>query len=379
MTTESFDYVIIGGGIAGASIGYFLAPHARVLMLERESEPGYHSTGRSAAAFVESYGPPQVRALTRASGPFLKSPPKGFADNPILTQRATMLVASPGQEADMQALYEELREASDSVSLISAQQVCERVPVLKPEHVIGAVLDPSSSDIDVDCLHQGYLKGFRRAGGQLQCNADVTRAQYDGKQWIIHAAGDVVAATTMINAAGAWGDQLAGKAGVAPIGLQPKRRSAFVFRQPDEIDCSDWPLSVGVAEDWYLKPEAGLLLGSPANADNCEPQDVQPEELDIAMGIDRIQSMTNLVIRRPERTWAGLRTFSPDGSLVGGFDERVAGFFWLVGQGGYGIQTSAAMGEACAALVRDQPIPSHLVQCGVNAEILRPARLAISS
>ena len=376
MTTESFDFVIVGAGIAGASVGYFLAPHARVLLLERESQPGYHSTGRSAAAFVESYGPPQVRALTRASGPFLKSPPEGFADHPVLTSRATMLVGSPGQEADMQALFNELREASDQVTLLSAQQVCEQVPVLKPEHVIGAVLDPGSSDIDVDCLHQGYLKGFRGAGGQLRCDAGVVTLEHDGQHWTIRTASDVFTTPTVINAAGAWGDELARLAGVAPIGLQPRRRSAFIFRQPDAVNCTDWPLTVGVGEDWYIKPEAGLLLGSPANADDCEPQDVQPEELDIALGIDRIQTMTSLSIRRPVRTWAGLRTFSPDGSLVGGFDSRVDGFFWLVGQGGYGIQTSAAMGQACAALARHQPIPEHIVQCGLSAEMLGPSRLA---
>jgi len=375
MTAESFDFVIVGAGIAGASVGYFLAPHARVLLLERESQPGYHSTGRSAAAFVESYGPPQVRALTRASGPFLKSPPEGFADHPILTPRATMLVGSPGQEADMQALYTELREASDQVTLISAQQVCERVPVLKPEQVIGAVLDPSSFDIDVDSLHQGYLKGFRRAGGQLLCDAGVTAMERNGQQWTIHTTSSVVTAPTVINAAGAWGDELARKAGVTAIGLQPRRRSAFIFRQPAEINCTEWPLTVGVGEDWYIKPEAGLLLGSAANADDCEPQDVQPEELDIALGIDRIQTMTSLAIRRPERTWAGLRTFAPDGNLVGGFDSSVEGFFWLVGQGGYGIQTSAAMGQTCAALARHQLIPENIVRSGLSAEMLGPARL----
>lgn len=379
MGAESFDYVIVGAGIAGASVGYFLAPHARVLLLERESQPGYHSTGRSAAAYVESYGPPQVRALTRASGSFLKTPPQGFTDHPVLTPRATMLVGSPGQEADMQALYDELREASDQVVLMSADEVCKRVPVFKPEQVIGAVLDPGSSDIDVDSLHQGYLKGFRQAGGELRCNADVTTLERREDSWIIHTANQSVSTPVVINAAGAWGDELANKAGVAPISLQPKRRSAFVFQPPEQIDFADWPLTVGVGEDWYIKPESGLLLGSPANADNCAPQDVQPEELDIALGIDRIQSMTQLTIRRPERTWAGLRTFAPDGCLVGGFDEQVSGFFWLVAQGGYGIQTSAAMGEACASLVRGQAVPEHLAQHGINAQLLGPARLSQSS
>jgi len=290
-----------------------------------------------------------------------------------------MLVASPGQEQDMQALYAELRETSDAIELISASQVCQRVPVLKPAHVIGAILDPSSSDIDVDCLHQGYLRGFRRAGGQLRCNAEVTQARPNGSQWLIDIAGSAVAAATLINAAGAWGDELARSAGVRAVGLQPRRPSAFVFRLPDGIDCNDWPLTAGVGEDWYLKPEAGKLLGSPANADDCEPQDVQPEELDIALGIDRIQRITSLSIRRPERTWAGLRTFSPDGNLVGGFDERAERFFWLVGQGGYGIQTSAAMGESCAALVRGDPIPDHLARFGISADMLAPGRLTIDA
>lgn len=376
MTTQRFDCIVIGAGIAGASFAHFLAPHAKVLVLERESQPGYHSTGRSAAAFIETYGPPQVQMLTRASRAFLESPPHGFVDTPILPRiAAMMLLGSPGQEAQLQAAHEELGALNDRVRLIDAAEALSRVPVLVPERVAGAVLEPDAADIDVHCLHQGYLRGMRRAGGELHCEQRLDSIERIGGIWRVRVGGNDFVAPLLVDAAGAWADDVAEQAGVTPLGFQPRRRSAFVFRPPEGLACADWPLTAGIDEDWYIKPEAGLLLGSPANADDCPAHDVQPEELDIAIGIDRIQTMTTLRIRRPERTWAGLRTFSPDGELVGGFDERTEGFFWLAGQGGYGIQTSAAMGEACAALARGAPIPEHLARFGITADLLGPRRL----
>ena len=209
----------------------------------------------------------------------------------------------------------------------------------------------------------------------MVCHAEVTALVRRGDQWQVQAGGQTYAAPVVINAAGAWADVVAAMADVPAIGLEPRRRSAFIFAPPDGISSTAWPLTAGISEGWYFKPDAGMLLGSPANADPVAPQDIQPEELDIAMAIHRIEEMTTLTIRRPTRTWAGLRSFVADGDLVGGFDADAPGFFWLAAQGGYGIQTSAAMGEACAALARGLPLPERIAGFGLSESMLSPARL----
>ena len=373
---QQADFLIIGGGIAGASVAYWLSPHGRVILLERESQPGYHSTGRSAAMFMESYGTPQVCALTRASRAFFENPPAGFADSPVLSARGAMMVATQGQDTLLANYWESARTLSPNARLLDARAACALVPVLRADRVLGAVHEPDALAMDVDVLHQGYLRGIRRSGGTVVCNAEVTALQRSAQGWQLRAGGIDYAAPVVLNAAGAWADVVASLAGVRPIGLQPKRRSAFIFAPPQGVSSNDWPLTIGIDEDWYFKPDAGMLLGSPANADPVPPQDVQPEELDIALAIDRIESMTSLSIRRPSRTWAGLRSFVADGDLVGGFDADASGFFWVAAQGGYGIQTSAAMGEACAALARGLPIPERIASFGLSAAMLAAQRLA---
>ncbi len=372
---QNADFLVIGGGIAGASIGFFLAPHGRTVLLERESQPGYHSTGRSAALFIESYGTPQVRALTRASRAFFDAPPEGFAEHALLGPRGCMLVAAPGQEAELDAHWDLLRSMTPEARRLSPEEALAHVPVLRRDRLIGAVLEPDASDMDVHAIHQGYLRGLRRAGGQVVCDAEAIAITRTGGEWEVATRGGTFRAPVAINAAGAWADVVAELAGVPTIGLQPKRRSAFTFAPPAGVDARGWPCLISADESWYVKQDAGMLLGSPANADPVPPQDVQPEELDIAIAIDRIQEMTTLEIRRPARTWAGLRSFVPDGDLVGGFDPAAPGFFWVAAQGGYGIQTSAAMGEACAALARGLPLPERIAGFGLTEEMLGVARL----
>ena len=268
-----------------------------------------------------------------------------------------------------------LHSMSVQAQRLDAAQTCSLLPALRAEQVLGAIHAPDALDMDVHSLHQGYLRGLRRHGGQVVCNAEVRSLTRTGAQWQVCAGDTTYPTQVVINAAGAWCDQIAALAGVAPIGLSPKRRSAFVFAPPASVDCGHWPMCIGVDESWYLKPDAGQLLGSPANADPVPPQDVQPEERDIALGIQSIEEMTVLQIRRPSRTWAGLRSFVADGDLVGGFDAAAPGFFWLAAQGGYGIQTSAAMGEACAALARGLPLPRAIADFGLTPEMLSPSRL----
>ncbi|HEY9095297.1 MAG TPA: FAD-binding oxidoreductase [Hydrogenophaga sp.] len=368
------DFLIIGAGIAGASTGYFLAPHARCIILERESQPGYHSTGRSAAQFIASYGPNQVRALSRASEPFFQNPPPGFAEAPLLTPRGLLTVTDEQERHHLEEAWAKLEQTSPRGRRMSAEEALTMVPVLQPDKICAAIYEPDSYDMDVHAIHQGYLRGFRKAGGQVACDANIVAIDFRDGLWHLQtASGSVYAAPVLINAAGAWCDVIAGLAGVKPIGLTPKRRTAFTFAPPAGVDSSTWPLLLAADESFYMKPDAGALLASPINEDETVPQDVQPEELDIALGIHALEQWTTLT-PRPSHTWAGLRSFVGHGELVGGFDPQTPGFFWCAAQGGYGIQTSAAMGEACAALVRQLPLPAHLTQCGLTPELLSPTR-----
>ncbi|HEV2621023.1 MAG TPA: FAD-binding oxidoreductase [Frateuria sp.] len=375
MSRLDFDVIVIGAGMAGASVAYFLAPHARVLVLEREAYAGMHSTGRSAALFSETYGSPQVRALTRATRPFLAHPPEGFAGAPILTPRGATVIGTAADADHVRAEYEAIRPHTRDLELHDAARLRASVPVLRPEAAVIGMHEPGAADIDVNELHQGFLRGLRTRGGQLRVNVAVRAIERTAAGWEVDTGDAVVRAPLLLDAAGAWADQVAALAGVAPLGLQPKRRSAFVFEPPAGVDVHRWPFVCDIAETFYFKPDAGLLLGSPANADPVAPHDVQPEEYDIALGIHHIEQATTMEIRRPIRTWAGLRSFVADGDLVGGFAPAAPGFFWVAAQGGYGIQTSAAMGETCAHLVLGRPLPAHLQDAGLSAAMLDPTRL----
>lgn len=374
MGVSDFDAIVIGAGIAGASAAYFMAPHARVLVLEREAYAGMHSTGRSAALFSETYGSPQVRALTRAARPFLMQPPAGFAAHPILTRRGATILGRAVQVDDVLALYEAIAPFTRDIELHDTARLLAAVPVLRPEAAQIGLHEPGASDIDVNELHQGFLRGLRARGGQLRLNVDIRAISHGTGGWEVDDGVQAFRAPLLLNAAGAWVDQVATLAGVAPIGITPKRRSAFVFEPPENLATADWPFITSFDESYYFKPDAGLLLGSCANADPVEPHDVQPEDYDIALGIHRIEEATTMTIRRPRRSWAGLRSFVADGDLVGGFAPNAPGFFWVAAQGGYGIQTSAAMGEACANLALGRPLPAPLVDAGLSAAMLAPRR-----
>ncbi len=371
---DRFDVAIVGAGIAGASVAYFASARARVLLLEREAQPGHHSTGRSAAMFMESYGPPQVRALTRASRDFLEHPPPGFCSVPLMHPRGALYVAGAAHLDAARALHDALRRDGCPAQWLDAAQAIARVPVLRPEATAAAVLDPLAADLDVDALHQGFLRGARARGTVLVCDAPVAALQRDAGGWRIDAGARRWQAGVVVDAAGAWADEVAVRAGAAPIGIEPRRRTAFVFAPPDGVDARGWPCVAAVDEGWYFKPDAGLLLGSPANADPVAPHDVLPEEFDVALGIHRIEQATTMTIRRPRRTWAGLRSFVADGELVGGFDPLAPGFFWVAALGGYGIQTAAALGAACAALLTGRALPDAVVREGIDAHALRVRR-----
>jgi len=373
---REFDIAIVGAGIAGASLAYRLAGERSVLLLERESQPGYHATGRSAAMFMESYGPPAVRALTRASRAFYERPPTGFSDRPLLAPRGVLYLATHGQETLLLETQRTLAASGCALERLDADAALARVGCLRPELVHGALFEHGAQDLDVHALHQGFLRGMRGRGGELRTGAQVVSAQRDGALWTLRLAeGEAVQARAVVDAAGAWADEVAALFGAAPVGLVPHRRSAFTFKAPDGLDVSRWPAVVGVDESYYFKPDAGQLLGSPANADPTTPHDVVPEELDIAMGIHQIEAVTTLTIRRPASTWAGLRSFVRDHEMVIGWDEHCPGFFWLAAQGGYGIQSAAGASELAASLLRGEPLPPDLVRHGVDPRALAPQRL----
>ena len=249
------------------------------------------------------------------------------------------------------------------------------MPVLRPEAAYCGVYEPDAMDMDVHAIHQGFLRGAKGAGAQLLCGAEVQRVQRESDGgWRVDTAADSFHARTVVNAAGAWCDELARLVGVATVGLVPKRRTAFTTEAPVGCDTSAWPLVIDAAESFYFKPDAGVLLMSPANEDAVSPQDVQPEELDIAIAVDHIETATTLQIRQVRRKWAGLRSFVSDKSPVVGFAPDTPGFFWLAGQGGYGIQTAPAMGELAAALVRGLPVPTAMAALGVRAEDVSAGR-----
>ncbi|HGY2299994.1 TPA: NAD(P)/FAD-dependent oxidoreductase [Pseudomonas putida] len=372
--TPTYDTLIIGAGIAGASLGYRLAGQQRVLLLERELQPGYHSTGRSAAMFMEAYGTAQIQALTRASRAFYETPPQGFCEHPLLEPRGCLYVASVEQRELLEQTHAQNLANGTEVRLLD-RDAALALPSLRGETLAGAVLEPGAMDLDVHALHQGFLRGLRAAGGELRCNAELVQASYLDGLWQVELGdGSRVQARQLVNAAGAWADRVAEQCGVSRIGLQPCRRSAFTFPGPADQDFARWPAVIGVDESFYFKPDAGQLLGSPANADPVEPQDAAPEELDVALGIYNIEAMTTLAIRRPSHTWAGLRSFVADGDLVIGFDAHAPAFFWLAAQGGYGIQSAAGASRLAADLLLGQHLCPSLVSQGVAPERLSPAR-----
>jgi D-arginine dehydrogenase len=370
---SEYDYIVIGGGMAGCSVAYFLSEHARVLVLERESQPGYHTTGRSAASYTTVYGNAVIRGLTIAGRPFYEAPPPGFADSSLLTPLGALFFADGDHLEQLDALVEDVRDPSRLIR-ITGDEVRERVPVLGSQ-VVGGAYEVTARGIDVHALHQGFIRGLCANGGTLCTEAEVHGLASTNGKWTVETSRNFVQAPVVINASGAWGDEVAGLAGVCKLGLQPLRRTALTFRPKDGIDFTNWPITVEIAEDFYFKPESGLLMLSPADEIPSDPCDAQPEEMDVAVAIARIESATTLRVGRVAHKWAGLRTFTRDRTPVAGFDPDAPGFFWLVGQGGYGIQTAPGLGQAAAALARDAPLPSVLTDAGVTNADLSPDRL----
>jgi len=368
-----FDILVIGAGIAGSSAAACLAQERRVAVLERESQPGYHSTGRSAALFSEIYGAEPVRALSRASRSFFFTAQPGFTDTPLMKPRGSLYIATAEQRQSLEefAALPDVAAQTRRLTGAEAHLIC---PMLRMERIVAALLEPEAADVDVHALHSGYLRLLRQRGGTVLTNRSVERLWREGDRWVVQSGESTWRAPIVVNAAGAWADELALEAGLGALGLQPHRRTALLVDPPSNMDIDSWPLTIDIDEQFYFKPTSGLLMLSPADETESEPCDAQPEDWDVAVAVDRVESATTLSVRQVRRKWAGLRTFAPDRVPVAGYDPDAPGFFWLAGQGGYGIQTCPALSLAAAALINRQPLPAALSAAGVNARDLAPER-----
>ena len=354
MDTHRFDALVIGAGIAGATVAAHLAPTHRVALVEAEESAGYHTTGRSAAIWILNYGTADARILTGASRAFFEAPPPGFTEAPLAHRRAVLNIADAGQRSKLEATLEQ----GEGLERLGADEARALVPAIRAEWIVAASIERDAFGIDVAGLHQGFLRQVKSAGGVLALRHRAGRIWRANGLWHAETSrGDVFTAPALVNAAGAWGDEVARLAEVAPIGLQPKRRTALIV-DPGPWDSLDWPLVGDVAHSWYVRPEARRkLMVSPADETDSEPCDAQPDELDVAIAVDRMQQALDIPVHRVEHRWAGLRTFTPDRGLALGPCDA-PGFFWCVGQGGYGIQTAPAAGRLVAhAVAGTEPEP----------------------
>ena len=372
---SDWDVIIIGAGIAGASAAYEIAANRRVLLLDKESQPGYHATGRSGAVFIEPYGNEVVQALTAAGKDFFFNPPAGFSDSPLLSDRELFVVGTAEQADIIEGAFEMVRHVSPDIRLVDGAALETRVPNLRKGVVAKALHDPGVKDMDVDALLQGFLRGAKQRGAEIATGAEVVGLTPRNGGWRVETSAGTHEAETLVNAAGAWVEEIAALAGAPRRGLTPMRRSLFVVDGPPGVALRDWPLVADIGEQWYFKPESGRVLASPSEEDAMAPCDARPDDVDIAVGVDRLQRVLDLEVRHIVQKWAGLRTFAADRSPVVGFDPEVAGFFWLAGQGGFGIQTAPAMGRLAAALLAGEDVPADMRDRGLTKADVSPARL----
>lgn len=366
---SDFDVAIIGAGIAGASLAAELSPHRSVILIEAEAQPGYHSTGRSAAFWDESYGGPAVQPLTTASGPFLANPPADFHDGPLMHQRGALHIGTDAQSGLAKNMLAEFAASGVKIEIADRIVLERHVPAIRPEWTHG-LWEPDCCDIDVGALHGAYLRQARRNGVSIQCSSRLQDATWRDGCWQISAGGLNCTAGILANGAGAWADEVAGLAGVRALGIQPYRRTIAQLIVEPEVPAA-LPLVIGLDGSIYFKPEAGGRLWlSPHDETPTAACDAAPEELDVAIAIDRLQQVVDWDIKRVEHKWAGLRSFAPDRLPVIGRDRANEAFFWLAGQGGFGIQTAPAVAKlASSSLVAELPAPA-----GVEAAPYSPTR-----
>ncbi|WP_228389246.1 NAD(P)/FAD-dependent oxidoreductase [Cumulibacter manganitolerans] len=378
---EKYDAIVIGGGIAGVSLAYELQEDRSVGLLEMETHLAFHTTGRSAATFLETYGGPQIRALTTGSRDFFEHPPDVFEHSP-LRRLGLVWVGTHGRSAKVRAMQQEMSALVPDVRLLSADDAVEVNPILRREYVELALYEPGAMELDVHLLHQGFVRGFRERGGVVHTAARVTGAVRsedfdDDHVWTLtDSGGNKYQAPLVVNAAGSWVDVVAAMFGARSVGIAPLRRTIFMVPSPHGSRTAALPMAADVDDTFYVKPDGEQYLCSPADEVLQSPSDPRPDELRIAQAMEVIDAATHIRPRHVRSSWAGLRNFAPDRVPVVGFDAQLAGFFWFGGQGGYGIQTAPAMARLGAALVRGEQPPADLVDRGLDAARLAPGRFA---
>ena len=370
-----YDIAIIGGGIAGASLAHFISGERSVLMLERESFHGYHASGRSAAEFTRRFHAPEVGRLANASAQFLLHAPHGFSQVPLLKPRGNLLVADAEKAAHLHEVFKRESANGGEIQMQSMEEALARVPFLDPDVIKAAFFDPDCYDVEAESLLQGFVKSARLQGAQINTNCELLSAHHSGISWELNTNQGVYSAKTLVNAAGAWADAIAKICGVNPLGLVPYRRTAIIVDLPEGIDAGALPEVNEIDEVWYFKPDASRLLVSPADATESEPCDAQPEDLDVAYAVHYLEEATTLEVKAVANKWAGLRTFAPDRLPVAGFDSGQRNFFWLAGQGGYGIQSSPALGDFAACLLKGVTVSENLRKAGLAGGEFLPQRL----
>ena len=375
---ERSDILVIGGGIAGLSAAARLAERARVTVIEREAMIGTHASGRSATFYHFGLGNRPVRALTAASRGFFEAPPPEIDERPLCRATPALFIATEAMRTELDALEADMRLFTDTVERIGATGAQALVPVLRTGEggIVDAVVDHGGRRLDADRLLHGFARKLRGRGGRVVTGAELTALAFEGELWRATTSAGSFAAPVVVNAAGSWTDQVAGLAGVAPLGLRPLRRTIIVFDPPAGVDATDWPFTKTATDQFYMLPEAGRLLASPVDEVPDEPCDAQPEDYDLALAAWRVEEFTTMTVPRIAHRWAGLRTFAADRVPVAGFAPGHPGFFWLAGQGGFGLQTSPAMAEAVGALIEGSPWPEVLAGYGVTPATMAPGRFA---
>lgn len=367
-----YDFLVIGAGISGASAGYELAQFGQTLIVEAESNGSFHSTGRSAALYTPNYGSDLVCRINKLSYGFLATPPSGFTTDPLLRRRGMLRVAPKACE---ELLLPLLASGGTDLEALDIDQTLALAPFLRSDRVSGAVYEKDVADIDVHALHQGFLSGYRQRGGTFIYGEPVRSLEKGIRGWNVVVGDQVIHAQVVVNAAGAWAEKIGAMAGSASIGLIPKRRTAIMVDAPVDIDVSRSPAIDFVGVDNYIKPESGQLMVSPGDATPVAAQDIQPDDFEIAQLVDWFEKETTIEVNRLNHRWAGLRSFVKDGAPVVGFDPLVDDFFWLAGQGGYGIMMSCALARATAELIKCNRLPQDFIDAGVEESALSVNRL----
>lgn len=371
--------IIIGGGIAGASAAYFLSEYVPVVLLEAEEFLGTRSSGRSSEQFTIGIAAETMRRMGEASRKFFTDPPSGFCDDPLVSPRGCLTVGRLDQKEKLDRLYKRITSVGALAKYVNKEETKALFPMLRDENFDIGVYEVDAMDIDANLLMQSYAKGAKARGANVVTRAKVCRIERKSDVWEVETESDTFTSDRLVNAAGAWVDEIANLAGIAPVGITPRRRSAFTFNRPEGLDVSGWPHVTSLDYQWYVQPARDCLVGSLAEAVAVPPGEVYPEDLDIAQAVYNIEQATRFEISKPLSTWAGLRSFVGDKSPVCGTRPGDHGFFWLAGQGGCGILTSPAMGSAMAALMLGVELPAEHRDLGITPHDLSPCRASISS